>query len=50
MKLDGNKAITCPLCLTRVKGTSGKYTKEYRNVMYAEHLGRKHPETGIIAT
>lgn len=50
MKLDGNKAITCPLCLTRIKGTSGIYTQDYRNMMFRVHLGKKHPKTGIIST
>jgi len=50
MKLDGNRAIVCPLCLKRVNGTSGTYTKEYRNVMFNCHLGKYHPETGVVST
>ncbi len=50
MKFDGKRAITCPLCLKRLKGTSGVYTEEYRTMMFRVHLGENHPETGIIST
>ena len=50
MKIDGKRAITCPLCLTRIKETSGKYTEEYKNTMVNVHFGKKHSNMGVIST